>query len=85
MLPGVELLELIDAIEHVRSGKIGEVKLARGFCYRPRPSIGPKGQYEAPAEVEVVGKKEGKRGGTVTYKWTVTNQDGKLVAQGVNT
>lgn len=37
------------------------------------------------AEVEVVGKKEGKRGGLVTYKWTVTNQDGKLVAQGVNT
>jgi len=36
------------------------------------------------AEVEVVGKKEGKRGGTVTYKWTVNNQDGKLVAQGVN-
>lgn len=37
------------------------------------------------AEVEVVGKKEGKRGGPVTYRWTVTNQDGKLVAQGVNT
>ena len=37
------------------------------------------------AEAEVVGKKEGKRGGPVTYRWTVTNQDGKLVAQGVNT
>ena len=32
-----------------------------------------------------IGKKEGKRGGPVTYRWTVTNQDGKLVAQGVNT
>lgn len=38
------------------------------------------------AWVEVVGKKEGKRGGgPVTYKWTVENQEGKLVAQGVNT
>jgi len=37
------------------------------------------------AEVEVVSKKEGKRGGPVTYAWTVKNQEGKLVAQGVNT
>ena len=32
----------IDAIEYVQSGKIGEVKLARGLCYKPRGSIGPK-------------------------------------------
>ena len=37
------------------------------------------------AEVEVLSKKEGKRGGPITYKWTINNQDGKLVAQGVNT
>jgi len=37
------------------------------------------------AEVEVISKKEGKRGGFVTYKWTINNQEGKLVAQGVNT
>jgi len=37
------------------------------------------------AEVEVINKKEGKRGGTVTYKWTVKNQEEKLIAQGVNT
>lgn len=37
------------------------------------------------AEVEVLSKKEGKRGGPITYKWTVSNQEGKLVAQGVNT
>ena len=34
----------------------------------------------ASAEVE-----EGKRGGTVTYKWLVRHQEEKLIAQGVNT
>jgi len=33
----------IEAIEYVKAGKIGEVKLARGLCYKRRPSIGPKG------------------------------------------
>ena len=42
----------IDAIEYVKSGKIGEVKLARGICYRPRGSIGPKGNYEVPPQVD---------------------------------
>jgi predicted dehydrogenase len=28
------------AIEHVRSGKIGRVTIARGLCYKPRNSIG---------------------------------------------
>ncbi len=38
------------------------------------------------ASVEVLGKKEGKRGGgPIIYKWTVENQEGKLIAQGVNT
>jgi hypothetical protein len=40
------------AIEYVRSGKIGEVKLARGLCYKPRSSIGPKGTYEVPKTVD---------------------------------
>lgn len=30
------------AIEYVRAGKIGEVKVARGLCYKTRNSIGPK-------------------------------------------
>jgi predicted dehydrogenase len=38
-------------IEFVQSGKIGEVKLARGLCYKPRGSIGPKGNYEVPGNV----------------------------------
>jgi predicted dehydrogenase len=40
------------AIEFVRSGKIGEVKLARGLCYKRRPSIGPKGNYPIPETVD---------------------------------
>ena len=42
----------IDAIEYVQAGKIGEVKLARGLCYKRRKSIGPKGQYEVPPQVD---------------------------------
>ncbi len=42
----------IDAIEYVKSGKIGEVKLARGLCYKRRGSIGPKGTYQVPPEVD---------------------------------
>jgi predicted dehydrogenase len=42
----------IDAIKYVQSGKIGEVKLARGLCYKRRKSIGPKGHYEVPASVD---------------------------------
>ncbi len=40
------------AIEYLRSGKIGEVKLARGLCYKGRGSIGPKGTYEVPSSVD---------------------------------
>lgn len=42
----------IKAIEYVKSGKIGDVKIARGLCYKPRPSIGPKGNYEVPASID---------------------------------
>ncbi len=38
------------------------------------------------ATVEVLDKTEGKHGGgPVKYKWIVENQEGKLIAQGVNT
>jgi len=40
-----------EAIQFVHDGGIGEVKLARGLCYKPRPSIGPKGNYDVPASV----------------------------------
>ncbi len=42
----------IDAIDFVKSGKIGDVKLARGLCYKRRKSIGPVGNYDVPASVD---------------------------------
>jgi predicted dehydrogenase len=42
----------IEAVQYVQSGKIGEVKLARGLCYKRRESIGPKGKYEVPPQVD---------------------------------
>lgn len=36
----------------VHGGKIGEVKLARGLCYKKRDSIGPKGNYDYPSSVD---------------------------------
>jgi predicted dehydrogenase len=41
----------IDAIDYVHSGKIGQLSIARGLCYKPRPSIGPKGDYPIPSSV----------------------------------
>jgi predicted dehydrogenase len=38
-------------MEYVQSGKIGDVKVGRGLCYKRRDSIGPKGEYEVPAAV----------------------------------
>ena len=41
-----------EAIEFVRNGGIGEVKLARGLCYKRRGSIGPKGTYDPPKTLD---------------------------------
>ncbi|HVU85736.1 MAG TPA: Gfo/Idh/MocA family oxidoreductase [Pirellulales bacterium] len=41
----------IDAIKYVHEGKIGKLSIARGLCYKSRPSIGPKGDYPIPASV----------------------------------
>lgn len=38
-------------MEYVLSGKIGEVKVGRGLCYKSRGSIGPKGEYPIPANI----------------------------------
>ncbi len=40
-----------EAIEYITSGKLGEVKLARGLCYKPRKSIGARGDYTVPANI----------------------------------
>jgi predicted dehydrogenase len=41
-----------EAIEFMHKGGIGEVKLARGLCYKPRGSIGPRGNYDIPASID---------------------------------
>ncbi len=40
-----------EAIAYIHEGKLGQVKLARGLCYKPRGSIGAKGNYDVPASV----------------------------------
>ncbi|MCA9270996.1 MAG: Gfo/Idh/MocA family oxidoreductase, partial [Planctomycetales bacterium] len=42
---------LINIIKAVHDGRIGELKVARGLCYKPRGSIGARGNYEVPASV----------------------------------
>lgn len=42
---------LHEAMQFMWDGGIGEVKLARGLCYKNRGSIGPKGNYDVPASV----------------------------------
>ncbi len=41
-----------DAVEFIRSGGIGDVKLARGLCWKRRKSIGAKGDYPIPEQVD---------------------------------
>ncbi|MBN2578730.1 MAG: Gfo/Idh/MocA family oxidoreductase [Pirellulales bacterium] len=35
-------------IEYIHSGKLGDIKLARAYCYKRRKPIGPKGDYPIP-------------------------------------
>ncbi len=39
-----------EAFDFLKSGEIGKVTLARGFCYKPRPSIGKVAAPVAPPE-----------------------------------
>jgi len=43
---------IVEAVQFVRDGGIGEAKLARGICYKRRMAIGPLGQYPVPANVD---------------------------------
>ena len=43
---------LAAAVEYMRAGKLGEVKLARSIVYGRRGSIGEPGKYEIPAGVD---------------------------------
>jgi predicted dehydrogenase len=40
------------AIEFLKSGRIGDLKVARGLCYKRRGSIGPAGEHKPPASVD---------------------------------
>jgi predicted dehydrogenase len=42
----------VEGVQWVLDGKIGEVKLAHGLCYKPRKPLGPKGVYAVPKEVD---------------------------------
>ena len=42
---------LHQALAYLRDGKLGELKMSRGLCYKPRGSIGPKGNYPIPQNV----------------------------------
>jgi predicted dehydrogenase len=43
---------LVEAVAYLKAGQLGQVKLARGLCYKPRGSIGPRGNYPIPKEVD---------------------------------
>ena len=43
---------MAEAVEYMRQGKLGEVKLARSIVYGGRGSIGEPGKYEIPASVD---------------------------------
>ncbi len=43
---------VIDAVKWMNEGGIGDVKFARGLCYKRRASINPLGDYPIPEEVD---------------------------------
>jgi predicted dehydrogenase len=43
---------LAEAIDHIKQGKLGQVKLARSIIYGGRGSIGAPGKFEIPAAVD---------------------------------
>jgi predicted dehydrogenase len=45
--PGMQAM-----IHYLHDGKIGNVTVARGLCYKRRGSIGPKGTYEVPHSID---------------------------------
>jgi predicted dehydrogenase len=42
---------IIDAFQFMKEGGIGEVNFARGLCYKRRKSIGAKGDYPVPSNI----------------------------------
>lgn len=82
-----------EMMEYVRSGQLGEVKLARGLCYKSRGSIGPKGNYQdkipatinydlwsGPAEIRSLSR----RNLHYDWHWVWTYGNGDLGNQGIH-
>jgi predicted dehydrogenase len=42
---------MIEFMNYVQSGKIGDVKVGRGLCYKSRPSIGPRAEAAIPQHI----------------------------------
>ncbi|NQT15205.1 MAG: gfo/Idh/MocA family oxidoreductase, partial [Planctomycetes bacterium] len=40
------------AAEYIKAGKLGKIKLAQCFTYRPRKPIGPPGEYPVPESID---------------------------------
>jgi len=40
-----------EAMKYIHDGKLGKVNVARGLCYKRRPSIGARGEYAVPPGV----------------------------------
>ncbi len=70
---------MIEFINYVRSGKIGDVKVARGLCYKLRPSIGPREEVKVPSHINydlwcgpaplVPSTRNNPKNGPVHYDW----------------
>ena len=43
---------LREAMQYLHEGKLGQLTLARGLCYKPRPSIGPRGSHPVPETID---------------------------------
>jgi predicted dehydrogenase len=79
-------------IEYAKSGELGEVKLARALCYKPRGSIGPKGEYPVPAEIDYdlwcgpieARTKSPYKGVHYNWHWFWSTGNGDLGNQGVH-
>jgi predicted dehydrogenase len=41
-----------DAMKYAHEGGLGKIKVARGLCYKRRPSIGKRGEYPVPEQVD---------------------------------
>ncbi|MCH8924127.1 MAG: hypothetical protein IIA67_13390 [Planctomycetes bacterium] len=52
VIPGMSAMGgMQDAMKYAHDGNLGKLKVARGLCYKRRPSIGKRGDYPIPESV----------------------------------